>query len=136
MKKSQLHDENGFEKPDPRPMELPVGLKRPPTLQELILQTVRSERFQAAARARGEETLSDSMDFDVEEDPDAVPMTVHEVRDMQEEVIAEGAAEYARLQEAAARKARKEASKPATKPAEAIKPADPAPPPPKPPEAA
>lgn len=90
------HDEKGFEQPDPTPVEMPLGFKRPLTLQEQIQRALQTERIMAGQRARGEETLEDSMDFDVAEDPDVLPATVHEVRDMAEETLAEGAAEYAR----------------------------------------
>lgn len=54
------------EKVDPVPLEMPTGLKRPPTIQELIAASVRQNLFlhsQGAAR----ESLEDSLDFDIED---------------------------------------------------------------------
>lgn len=59
-----LIDENGNEMPNPAPMEIPVGMKRPPTLQEQIQRVMRSELSQRAME-EGFETYEESIDFDV-----------------------------------------------------------------------
>lgn len=102
--RTDTHDENGLERPDPRPVEMPLGFQKPPSIQEMIRRALQSERMRQLQEQRGLETLEDSMDFDIEDEPD-LPLTPHEVRDMQEEVIAEGAAEYARQSRIAKRKA-------------------------------
>lgn len=63
------YNERGEELPDPVPLELPLGMSRPLTLQEEIRRFVRQE-FSHAAAAAGAETFEESDDFDVEDDED------------------------------------------------------------------
>lgn len=110
----ERHDENGCERPDPRPVEMPLGFKAPPTIHEMIKRALMAERLRAMQDAAGMETLEESMDFDTGED-DELPYTPHELRDMEEEIVAQGAVEYAREQrrkEAESRKPKKAAEKP------------------------
>lgn len=62
-------DENGHEVLDPTPVAIPVGFRRPPSLQEMIRQYVRRELSQQAA-AEGHETFEEADDFDVGDDYD------------------------------------------------------------------
>lgn len=101
---TDTHDENGMEKPDPTPMEMPAGFKRPPTLHEMIQQALRGQRIMEAQRARGEETLEESMDYEVDEEPD--PISHHQVRALQEEFLQEGRMEAEKQARIAARKAK------------------------------
>lgn len=71
-------DELGRQVPDPRPVEVPVGLKRPLTLQEEIKRFVRSELSTRAA-AEGVETFEEADDFELDEDPDLVHPTEYEM---------------------------------------------------------
>lgn len=88
---SETHDAEGRELVDSRPMEMPAGFKEPPSIQEMLAQLLSGRDVLEAQRARGDETFEDSLDFEVDDDPDAVGATAHEVRDMQEEVLREGA---------------------------------------------
>jgi len=61
-------DVNGHEVPDPTPMSIPSGFKRPPTLAEQVARLVRSNEFMASL---GEaETFEESEDFEVGDDFD------------------------------------------------------------------
>lgn len=63
-------DAFGRERPDPRPMEPPLGYRRSPTLAEQIAAAVRSEALARAAEAEGMETFDEADDFDVGDDYD------------------------------------------------------------------
>lgn len=69
-------DENGHEIPDPKPLTLPSGFKRPETLAEQVQRLVRTS-ISAEAAARGEETFEESEDFEIPDDPDD-PTTPYE----------------------------------------------------------
>jgi len=71
-----IQDKMGREVPDPKPLEIPVGFKRPETLQEQIRRLVHSEHFQRDREAAGEETFEEADDFDVDDDFD--PSTPYE----------------------------------------------------------
>lgn len=58
-----------YEKPDPNPMQIPAGFRRPPTLAEQVARLVRSERFMQEARDAGFETFEEAEDFDIDDDP-------------------------------------------------------------------
>lgn len=62
-------DERGHEILDPTPIALPLGLKRPPTLQETIKQLIRTEMSRKAAQ-EGQETFEEADDLEVGEDFD------------------------------------------------------------------
>lgn len=80
------YNELGQELPDDTPLELPVGMRRPLTLQEQIQQAVRGAVSRAAARHE-RETFDEANDFDVEDDDGfEASMTVHEFRDMKVEI--------------------------------------------------
>lgn len=70
------------EYPDPTPVEMPLGFKRPPTLQEEIQRIIRVQMSQQA-RAEGFETFEEADDFAVDEDPD--PLSAYEVMEMEAE---------------------------------------------------
>lgn len=78
------YDELGREIPDPTPVEMPVGFRHPPSLNDEIQRLIRNELSQAAA-AQGAETFEEADDFDVDDD-DGVPFSEYEVTDMQAEV--------------------------------------------------
>lgn len=73
----------GKEVPDSTPVEVPLRLKRPLTMQEEMQRFIRVEASRAA-EAAGYETFEESLDFDVDDDE---PLTAHEVLDMQEEYL-------------------------------------------------
>lgn len=72
------------EYPDPTPVEMPLGFKRPPTLQEEIQRLIRVQMSQAAQDS-GMETFEEADDFEVDEDPD--PLSPYEVMEMEPEAI-------------------------------------------------
>lgn len=59
-------DENGHEKPNPVPMQPPVGYKKQLTIAEQIRQQIRAASLEA--RQAGAETEEEANDFDVGED--------------------------------------------------------------------
>lgn len=60
-------NKDGHEVPDPKPLAMPAGFKRPETLAEQVQRLVRTQ-MSALAAAEGRETFEESEDFDVEED--------------------------------------------------------------------
>lgn len=75
-------DKHGHEVPDPTPVEVPLHLRRPASIQDDIKRMVREELSRAAADA-GEETFEEADDFSVDDDPD--PFSQYELSAMQEE---------------------------------------------------
>lgn len=69
-------DNFGREIPDPEPLTLPSGFRRPETLQEQVRRLVRTQLSMQAAES-GAETFEESEDFDVDDDFD--PNTPYEV---------------------------------------------------------
>lgn len=99
-----LHDskyENGREVMDSRPMAVPVGFRRPPSLIDQMRVMIRREMSEAAA-ARGAESFEEANDFDVGDDPDD-PTTPWEHAADGDEEVAQGLedAKMARLARAA-----------------------------------
>lgn len=70
--------------PDPTPVEMPLGFKRPPSLQEEIQRLIRVQMSQLA-QEDGYESFEEADDFEVDEDPD--PLSPYEVVEMQPEAI-------------------------------------------------
>jgi len=62
-------DDRGREVVDPTPVEIPIGFRIPPTLEDRIRMLVRGEELRLAAERRGFETFRESEDFDIQEDP-------------------------------------------------------------------
>lgn len=60
-------NERGQEIPDDTPLAIPLGMKKPESLVEMMRRLIRSDvsRF---AQDQGEETFEEANDFDVEED--------------------------------------------------------------------
>lgn len=77
-------DERGRELPDDTPVEAPLHWRRPPSLREMIQQHIRTEMSRQAMDS-GFESFEDADDFDVP-DPDPDPLSVYELREMQEEM--------------------------------------------------
>lgn len=69
-------DKQGREILDPTPVEMPVGMKRPESLQQMIQRLVRAQISQAAVDD-GHESFEEANDFDIDEDDD-LPLTVYE----------------------------------------------------------
>lgn len=70
------------EDPDPTPVRLPIGQKRPPTLQDEIRRFIRDE-LSAVADNQGLGTFEEEDDFDVGDDEDI--FSPYELPEMQEE---------------------------------------------------
>lgn len=68
-------DPDGREIPDPNPMEVPAGMKRPETLAEQVQRLIRTSMSNYAAM-NGAESFEEADDFDIEEDFD--PSTPYE----------------------------------------------------------
>lgn len=108
MAKAQL-DAEGREIPDPRPLSLPLGFKRPETLTEQVQRLIRNSMSEYAA-LNDAETFDESDDFDIDDDP-IDPETPYEMefdpvlgREVSPAEFAANSDYYRRLyQEAAAR---------------------------------
>lgn len=87
-------NERGEELPDDTPVEMPLGFKRPPSLQEMIAQAIRTHVSDVAA-AQGLESFEEANDFG-DEDEDPLPFSPHEVVDMQEEAYYRDRSNYER----------------------------------------
>lgn len=61
-------DEQGREIPDPRPMEIPMGFKKPETLADQVRRLIRSEKLAQLASSQEMETFEESEDFDIDDD--------------------------------------------------------------------
>lgn len=59
----------GHEVPDPTPLEIPAGFKRPETLQEQIKRLIRGS-LSEYAEMHGHETFEEAEDFEVDDDFD------------------------------------------------------------------
>lgn len=70
-------DSNGHELLDSKPLALPVGFKKPESLDEQIRRLVRTH-ISSQAEEQGFETFEDADDFEIEDDP-ADPTTPFEM---------------------------------------------------------
>lgn len=70
-------DKNGHEVPDPKPLSIPMGYKRPETLQEQVQRLIRSSMSEYAA-LQDAETFEEADDFDIEDD-ELDPSTPYEM---------------------------------------------------------
>lgn len=61
------HDEKGREIPDPRPMEMPLGMRKPESMEDMIRRYVRVEASRIAQQ-EGMESFEEADDFEVEDD--------------------------------------------------------------------
>lgn len=66
--RDQFLDDRGREIPDPRPLQPPVGYKKQPSMFEMIREAVTREHALYAAN-REPESLEESDDFDIPDDP-------------------------------------------------------------------
>lgn len=63
-------NEKGQEIPDPKPVEIPVGFKKPDSIQDMIRRLVHNE---FAVQKRGDvESFQEADDFDVDDDFDSI----------------------------------------------------------------
>lgn len=71
------------ETPDPTPVEMPIGVQRPESLEEMMNRLI-VDRWLHVQRANSEnETFEEANDFEVDEDPE--PFSQYEVVELQEE---------------------------------------------------
>lgn len=75
---------------DPTPVEWPVGVNVPESLEQKIARMVRTGVSQFA-EDHGAETFDQANDFDTD-DPEALPGSAHELDDDQEQIAADEAA--------------------------------------------
>lgn len=68
LPKFKWMDEKGREVPDPQPVAIPAGFKRPETLAEQVRRLVRSEKLAQDAADQGFETFEESEDFEIDDD--------------------------------------------------------------------
>lgn len=77
-----LLNERGHEVPDDTPVAMPVGFRKPESLQDQIRRLVRNE-LSARAMDQGLETFEEADDFDVEDDNHGEFTSKHELDDEQ-----------------------------------------------------
>lgn len=103
----QRYNEKGEEVPDPRPVEMPLGFRRPRDLHEMVMEAVRQQEWSRRMQAEGFETEEEANDFAVEEDdPDvqfskaeiAMQMAEERPREKEELLSAETALREARAE--------------------------------------
>lgn len=75
------HTQDGLETPDPTPIEVPLGLQRPLTLQEQIKRFTESSAIQAELAQKGFETFEESEDFGPENPEVDLPFSPHELQE-------------------------------------------------------
>lgn len=80
----QRYNEKGQEVPDPRPVEIPLGLRRPKDIHEMIHDALRGERMRLAAEQAGVESWEEANDFEVGEETELV--SLYQLTPMQDEV--------------------------------------------------
>lgn len=76
-------NERGHEVPDATPVAMPVGFRKPESLQDQIQRLVRNE-LSARAASQGMETFEEADDFDVGDDDGDNFRSKHELDDEQE----------------------------------------------------
>lgn len=62
-----LTADNKYELPDPKPLAIPVGFHRPPSLSDTVSRLVRSALLAREAAEAGAETPEEADDFDLED---------------------------------------------------------------------
>lgn len=80
----------GREYIDPTPVEWPVGVNIPESLEQKIARMVRTQ-VSDYALSQGAESFDEADDFDID-DPEALPGSAHELDDDQERIAADQAA--------------------------------------------
>lgn len=75
LARSYLNKE-GYEKPDPKPMEPPLGYNRTPSMMETMRAQIVAELARRAQLEEGAESADEADDFYVEDDP--FPASPHE----------------------------------------------------------
>ena len=60
-------DDRGWEVPDPNPVEIPAGFRKPETLAEMVQRMVRG-RVSEIAESEGYETFEEADDFEIADD--------------------------------------------------------------------
>jgi len=68
-----------FEKCDSKPMAIPVGFRKPITLEERMQRLLQGEELRRYALQKGIDTPEEFDDFGDEHDPDLPPATPYEV---------------------------------------------------------
>lgn len=63
-----VHDERGYEIPDPTPMAPPIGYNRQPSLAEQIRAMIVSQKLAQEAAEAGAETFEEADDFEIGDD--------------------------------------------------------------------
>lgn len=83
MKKNERNP--NLEYPDPTPLEWPIGVSAPESMEQKIARMVRTS-VSEYANSVGQETFDEADDFDIE-DPEALPDSRHELDDDQERIL-------------------------------------------------
>jgi len=65
------------------PLEMPSGMKRPDTLQDIVARLLYEEKQRSASE--GFETPEEANDFDLEDDPDEVDMSPYQLAELEPE---------------------------------------------------
>lgn len=81
MKATAKYNKEGQEVMDPTPLAVPVGFKKPLSLQEQIKRMIRTSISQDA-RDKGYESFEEASDFDIPDDP-VEPDSPYEAREFE-----------------------------------------------------
>lgn len=65
-----MFNKKGEEIPDPTPVSIDTGIKKPLTINEMIRKLVKDESFRASLEAKGIETFEEADDFEIGDDYD------------------------------------------------------------------
>lgn len=76
------HDELGREIIDDTPIEVPLKIQKPPSIQEMVKMYIRMDELSQDALRQELETFEEADDFDV--DDDDMPLSGYEMQEMQE----------------------------------------------------
>lgn len=68
LQKLKFLDEQGREIPDPRPLEVPIGYKKPETLADQIRRLIRSQQLADLANSQDMDTFEESEDFEIDDE--------------------------------------------------------------------
>lgn len=67
------------EEADGTPMEMPLGYKKPESLQAMMVRMLHDVEFQRRISARGMETIDEADDFELEDEDTMTPRTPYEL---------------------------------------------------------
>lgn len=68
LQRLKFLDDQGREIPDPRPLDVPIGFKKPETLADQIRRLIRSQQLSDLANSQDMDTFEEAEDFEIDDD--------------------------------------------------------------------